>query len=77
MDVSISVLMTLILHFLTSDPSRQTLILAKSLTSDAYNRGLLKRRKSVQYMLNLLFHLRGASTWCILAVPMTLLACHR
>ena len=47
MDVSRHVLMTLILHFLTSHPLKQTLILAKSLTSDPYNRGLLKRRKSV------------------------------
>ena len=42
-----SFLMTLILHFLTSDPLKRTLILAKSLTSDPYKRGLLKRRKSV------------------------------
>ena len=46
-DVSRLVLMTLILHFLTSDPLKQSLILAKSLTSDPYNRGPLKRRKSV------------------------------
>ena len=42
-----TVLMTLMLHFLTSDPLKQTLILAKSLTSDPYNRGPLKRRKTV------------------------------
>ena len=42
-------LMTLILHF-TSHPLKQTLILAKSLTSDPYNRGLLKRRKSVDHL---------------------------
>ena len=39
--------MTLILHFLTSHPLKWTLIQAKSLTSDPYNRGALKRRKSV------------------------------
>ena len=46
-DVSRLVLMTLILHFLTSDPLKRTLILAKSLTSDPYKQGLLKRKKSV------------------------------
>ena len=39
--------MTLILHLLTSLPLKRTLILAKSLTSDPYNRGPLKRRKNV------------------------------
>ena len=47
MDVSRPVLMTLILHFLTSLPLKRTLILAESLTSDPYNRGFLFRRKSV------------------------------
>ena len=48
MDVSRPVLMTLILHFLTSHPLKRTLILAKNLTSDPYNLGSLKRRKSVE-----------------------------
>ena len=54
MDVSRPFLMTLILHFLTSLPLKRTLILAKSLTSDPYNRGFLKRRKSVLQGLILL-----------------------
>ena len=45
MDVFRPVLMTLILHFLTSHPLKRTLILAKSLTSDPYNRGFLKKEK--------------------------------
>ena len=40
-------LTTLILHFLTSLPLKRTLILAESLTSDPYNRGFFKKRKSV------------------------------
>ena len=48
--------MTLILHFFTSRPLKRTLILAESLTSDPYNRGFLKRRKSV-------FNLNGASQY--------------
>ena len=40
-------LLTLILNRLTSQMQKLTLILAKTLTSDPYNGGLLKRRMSV------------------------------
>ena len=41
------ILLTLILNRLTSRMLKLTLILAKALTSDPYNGGLLKRRLSV------------------------------
>ena len=41
---------TLISHCLTSLLPKPTLILAKSLTSDPYNRGFLFRRKSVPFV---------------------------
>ena len=52
--------MTLILHFLTSLPLKRTLILAESLTSGPYNRGFLKRRKSVDENA---FEAGGGHTW--------------
>ena len=59
--------MTLILHFLTSLPLKRTLILAKSLTSDPYNRGFLKRRKSVLKLFHASYlftmHHHGLEPW--------------
>ena len=37
----------IVVDFLTSLPLKRTLILAESLTSDPYNRGFFKKRKSV------------------------------